>query len=1052
MAVIASWGTISSANAQSVQPKLIWDGTNWWAFYYKSGTADTLFYAYSTDLSSWTESSTGITASSSTVASTVTVCYDSATQVVLVTHASTSNDFYYKRGNITPGSHSISWAGPYSITGDLSGSDSTACASFVVGSDSRPQFATSDINGNVLTFRPTNVISTTFADTSWGAGVQSSGSANTISKCVQIPFSSLKFAGIHTDSGPYEYYSYYNGSTWNNAGGPWSPAFYNFGYYNWGVVKVNDNAAFVLMQTASTTLTFYKTTNQGSSWDTASVSDPTIGEAMGSSAEIALATDGTDVWAFFIRGDANNTVCYKKYTVGTDTWDTSFTNIATTAQTRYHVGATYGNGKIAVTWSQVNGSNYDLNVDSVTLATAEAGTAFQVNAFQTNAFSIYGKEVASSPQGSISDTLTETDALAGNKAASGSVSDTITESDAVTGNRSASGSVGDVVTISDALTRAVTANHSISDTLTESDAVTASKTTAASISDTITETDAVSGSKSTAASVSDSTTFSDATGITKWQGPEIKGFSTNFYPSGTSHGSQWVVVQGTVGSTCVLAFVKGGTDDIRPFTLTDTQSQFTWTQRAAIVNASNQMVYIWTAQFTSSAATQINIGFNTSTSNADTAVAWEVLAGSGIGIGTAATGSLDSGSGQVDLAISTGHENALILGAAGANDNPTVTLSPLPAEVVDYNRNEDTNNANAHFHFDALSSGANTVGFNESYARWVIAAVELYFVTGSAGSISDLTTYSDALSANQGAVQALSDTLTESDAQAANHAAAGSISDTFTETDALAAGASSSASVSDTITESDAVAAAQAVARSTSDTLTLSDALAGLQGSVGTVSDTLTVSDSTAQNIAAAHVISDALTELDAVVGVMQGQFAGSTSDTITFSDGATANKATSAAVSDQATLLDALSGNQAIAKALSDQIILSDALGAAKASDNSISDGITLTDTVASAAAVSKLLSDTLTLTDSVQGLSGSTTAGAISDTIALGDNVAANVGIGAALSDTLTITDFTFGANNVKAGTQSDTLTVTDSCAASVLGNLMGMRFLVWNGSAWV
>lgn len=73
---------------------------------------------------------------------------------------------------------------------------------------------------------------------------------------------------------------------------------------------------------------------------------------------MALASDGTNVFAVVIRGDAANSVSYAKYTVSAGTWG-SWTDIQTSTQTRTNVGAYVLNGKLVATWAQANGGNYD---------------------------------------------------------------------------------------------------------------------------------------------------------------------------------------------------------------------------------------------------------------------------------------------------------------------------------------------------------------------------------------------------------------------------------------------------------------------------------------------------------------------------------------------------------------------------------------------------------------------------------------------------------------------------------------------------------------------
>src|SRR5437867_13160257 len=108
-AVISSVGTIAHATKNSQQIRIFYDGTRWWAFYMKSGTANTLFYSYSSNLTSWTEASVALNAGTVTDGGSITIYFDGASNTLLVTNFTTvSTNYNYSRGVIS--GTSIAWS------------------------------------------------------------------------------------------------------------------------------------------------------------------------------------------------------------------------------------------------------------------------------------------------------------------------------------------------------------------------------------------------------------------------------------------------------------------------------------------------------------------------------------------------------------------------------------------------------------------------------------------------------------------------------------------------------------------------------------------------------------------------------------------------------------------------------------------------------------------------------------------------------------------------------------------------------------------------------
>ncbi len=374
--IIASSGTISDATKSSAQPKLIYDGTNWWSFYMKSGTANTLFYSYSSNLTSWTESSVALGGTVTNNGNTTTVYYDSGTQTVLVSYYSNTTDHRYLRGNIS--GTTITWsANTLYYDTNAKGGSADYSSSFAIDSNNKVWGFSDDAGSNTI-FESTNVISTSFADTAgnW-TGTTGSSNGNWMQKTVILRLAGGNMLELAEDQPASNYqvqWSTYNGSTWS----AWSttglePAGAGVSSANWGVKRVDDTHTYFVGQSAASTLLF--SVFGGASWDTTKAQPTWPTSGLATNSQVAVTSDGTNIYACVIRGDANSTVSCDKYTVASNTWG-GWVDLTSTSATRAYISPAFNsNGTtVPVLWTQTNGANYNIYVDCPSTSGGAAST------------------------------------------------------------------------------------------------------------------------------------------------------------------------------------------------------------------------------------------------------------------------------------------------------------------------------------------------------------------------------------------------------------------------------------------------------------------------------------------------------------------------------------------------------------------------------------------------------------------------------------------------------------------------------------------------------
>lgn len=359
-AVVASAGTIANSTKNSVQSKLIHDGTRYWAFYMKSGTANTLFYAYSTNLVSWTEASVALRTGTVQNGGTITALYHGADQTVLVSNTNTTDGVtFYIRGVIS--GTTITWGSNATdictntkhASGDYTTNlfeDSAGKLVLLIGNNS----------GNPQSWLSTNNISATFADSDTLGNFTVSNEVAITDFPQHLGGASLASQAmlyVTDDSGPQLKWSKFTG-TWSALSNP-TAAFNGAGVsrLNWGIVRVSNTDIKLLGQITASTFGFVKF--DGTSWSTLTAPEWPNG-GLATNSQVSLTTDGTDVWALIIRGDASNTVSLNKYSTGAGTWG-GWKDVERSTQVRTYISAgPVVSGIPSVMWTQVNGGNYDV--------------------------------------------------------------------------------------------------------------------------------------------------------------------------------------------------------------------------------------------------------------------------------------------------------------------------------------------------------------------------------------------------------------------------------------------------------------------------------------------------------------------------------------------------------------------------------------------------------------------------------------------------------------------------------------------------------------------
>lgn len=367
---IASAGTLATVMRGGQQHKLLWDGTYLWSFYFKSGTANTLFYAYSTDGVTWTESSVALGGTTNTDGSCMDVYYRSISGVklVLVTYLTEPIPWRYLRGTIS--GTSISWS---STSNYISSNGAAYPATYPAQSITTDVdtdivlAATQTAGGNWNSNVSTNVLSSTFSDTA----SEAQWAATTVT-LTDYPRQGAVFESGNPNE-PVIIYDDTNGGNpaIESARGTTAQlieAGSGVDRQQWGTVMrtvPNEFKVHVVYQATSNTFQ-HKQSGSDLTWsDKADPTWPTSGLTTNSG--VCFTTDGTDLYLIVIRGDAAATIAYNKYTVGSDSWG-GWVDVITTTKTRTYVNsmrASQPSGKLWVMWQEANGSDYDVMISDL---------------------------------------------------------------------------------------------------------------------------------------------------------------------------------------------------------------------------------------------------------------------------------------------------------------------------------------------------------------------------------------------------------------------------------------------------------------------------------------------------------------------------------------------------------------------------------------------------------------------------------------------------------------------------------------------------------------
>ena len=360
--VIASAGTIAHATKNSQQIRIFYDGTRWWAFYMKSGSANTLFYSYSSNLTSWTEASVALNAGTVTDGGSITIYFDGASNTLLVTNFTTvSTNYNYSRGVIS--GTSIAWSSVIEQVATAKQANSDYTVNLTTDSNNKMVGTVADGAGNPSVYRSTNTISASFSDADWGAVGTMPSVSDFVQRAKVFSLGGGNLLNTLDDlSGGNKLvrWTKWGGSSWT----AYATIVSNPGASrtDWDAIRISDTDIRFLGVSAASTFSFQEF--DGSSWST--LTAPAWPGGLTASSGVSLISNGTNVWAFVIRGDANNSVSYNKY--NGSSWSGWIDLVTTNAvRTDIQTAPVIGNNTIPILWTQTNGSNFDIVVNSIAL-------------------------------------------------------------------------------------------------------------------------------------------------------------------------------------------------------------------------------------------------------------------------------------------------------------------------------------------------------------------------------------------------------------------------------------------------------------------------------------------------------------------------------------------------------------------------------------------------------------------------------------------------------------------------------------------------------------
>ncbi len=355
--IITSCGTNAIATGLSSSAGAVFDGTNYWSFYGSSTQSGKLCYRPTSNLGSWGGEQTVSATNFPTSRYLATVIYNGSDTVLVIWQDVAGAQILFLRGVIS--GTTITWGTQTALFTSITALAIAGC----LDSSSYPVVQIIRTAGGNTNFRKTLALTNTFTSTgNWAyTNVEAGAGTPTLVAIAPLGTDNLLMFFDEQDSGTIRYIGAYNwtGASWGTVVYPWAGA--NVPTNNWAVCQVTATGnPYIIDAGGSSTLVFSQW--NGSSFTAkAAPTWPTNGLA--TTAALALASDGTDVYVFAIRGDANTTIASNHYSVSGDTWG-GWTNLEASSQVRSDIQAgpyvSSATPTIVPIWTQVNGSNYEI--------------------------------------------------------------------------------------------------------------------------------------------------------------------------------------------------------------------------------------------------------------------------------------------------------------------------------------------------------------------------------------------------------------------------------------------------------------------------------------------------------------------------------------------------------------------------------------------------------------------------------------------------------------------------------------------------------------------
>jgi hypothetical protein len=376
--VVTSTGTVADATGRGYMSHVIYavKDAAWWAFYIDSANGNQLKVRRSTDLISWS-AATAFTLTNNHNSEGMNIelryRYISGYDVVHIQMSyavsATNHRSYHIRATISGGAIAFGAENLVNNVGTMSYTYPIDDAS--VGFDTNNKiYMIGGFNDAGGLGNPAYSISTN-ADTgaAWTAGFGTYTVIETVNDVVNSSFitdlAGGNMLGIWDDGqvggGNFTSlrWSKWNGASWSAPASIYTIT--GVAKNNWGALAISTTDVHVITRTGANTFNHYSF--NGTSWS-AKAAPPN--QTSKDNSGIFLAIDGKDLWLFIIDSDASNTVRYCKYRPASNSWD-SWTVLEASSKTRNNIsGYPIKSGDtIAVSWSQVNGGNYDYVVASL---------------------------------------------------------------------------------------------------------------------------------------------------------------------------------------------------------------------------------------------------------------------------------------------------------------------------------------------------------------------------------------------------------------------------------------------------------------------------------------------------------------------------------------------------------------------------------------------------------------------------------------------------------------------------------------------------------------